>query len=182
MWKKIANETYYHLVNAGPLVLVGTKTEQQINFTPVAWISPLNDEPPLITLAIAADHFAAQALKKNPQLTINLVDKKLLPLAWKCGKVSGKEIDKLKKFSIKTCPSEVIEVPGLADSPAIIEGRIIDSREYAGVVLFIVRVLHSKVAKSLYDDYWLTDRAKIIHHVGGKYFACLGKRFVVAEK
>ncbi|MCX5782577.1 MAG: flavin reductase family protein [Elusimicrobia bacterium] len=177
MFKKISLDKFYRLINHGPCVLITSGTKEKTNIAPIAWNMPLNDEPPLVAIAIAETHYTADLIIKSGELVINIADRNLLPFIKYCGEVSGRKIDKIKKMNIKLLKGVKINTPHLEKAAGFLECRIIDKKNYDGVILFIGKVIYAAVRSDIFDDYWLSDKAKIVHHLGGSYFACLGKRF-----
>ncbi len=179
MKKEISLESYYHLINHGPCVLVTSGHGEKKNVAPIAWLTPVNDEPPLIGIAIAEGHYTAELVKETGEMVINIPDKSLLSSLKMCGKVSGRKENKFEKACFTEKAGIKVKVPHIDECPAFLECRVKDELSYDGVILFIVEVLYAAAEEELYDDYWITDKAQTVHHMGGSYFAVTGNRFKV---
>ena len=179
MFKNVPLEKFYRLINHGPCVLITSGTKDNPNLAPIAWNMPLNDEPPMVAVAIAETHYTAELINKTGEIVINVVSEDLLPAIKHCGGVSGRKEDKIKELGLKTLPGNKVYVPHLEKAAAFLECNVIEKHSYDGVVLFIGKVLYSAAQDDLFDDYWITEKAKVVHHLGGNYFACLGKRFKI---
>lgn len=179
MFKSVALEKFYRLINHGPCVLITSGTKENPNLAPIAWNMPLNDEPPLAVIAVAQTHYTAKLINKSGEFVINIAAKDLLPAIMFAGANSGQKMNKIKKLGLKTEPGIKIATPHLAKAVGYLECRVIKKIGFDGVILFVGKVRYAAVNNKLYDDYWISDKAKIVHHLGGNYFACLGKRFKI---
>jgi len=177
MFKEVSLDKFYRLINHGPCVLITSGSRSKTNIAPIAWNMPLNDEPPLIAIAIAETHYTTELIIRTGEFVINVASKDLLPAIKKCGGVSGRKTDKTKKFGLKTVAGSTVEVSHLEKAAGFLECKVVDKHFYDGVVLFIAKVQYAGVNDKLFDEYWISDKAKVVHHLGGNYFACLGKRF-----
>jgi flavin reductase (DIM6/NTAB) family NADH-FMN oxidoreductase RutF len=175
MFKKISNEGFYHLIGHGPCVIITSNFDGKINAAPIAWNMPVNDEPPMLAIAVAESHLTAELIKKSNEFVVNIPDVKLLPLIKSTGKVSGRKTDKIKNFKINTETGIEVKTPHLTNAIAFIECRVQEKRFYSGVILFIGKVIYAAAKPGLYNGIWKT-KAKTLHHLGGSSFALTGKR------
>ncbi|MCX7941122.1 MAG: flavin reductase family protein [Elusimicrobiota bacterium] len=167
---KLPLEKFYHLINHGPCCLITSGNDKIKNIAPIAWITPLNDDPPLVIVCIASSHYTAELINKYREFVINVPSIKLLDAIKQTGKTSGREIDKFNLVKLTAVDGIKVKVVHIDESIGFIESKVVDSKEYDGVILFIGRVVHCEVEESFYDKYLLTDKAKTIHHVGGNKF------------
>lgn len=168
---KILSETeFYHLINHGPCCLVTSGNKNIKNVAPIAWITPLNDDPPLVIICVATTHYTAELIKKYKEFVINIPDVKLLSAVKQTGKVSGRKVDKFKLARLTPEEGVKVDVVHIKECIGFIEAKVIDSKEYDGVILFVGKVVHCEVEESVYDKYLLTDKAKTLHHIGGDLF------------
>lgn len=181
MKKALLPEEFYHLINHGPCVLItsGSLTKNRTNIAPIAWLTPLNDVPPLVIICVATSHYTTELINETGEFVINIVSKDLLQAIKICGSISGRKIDKFKKSNLTKVESQKVNVPYIKESIGHIECKVIDKKEYNGVTLFVGKVLYCKIEKELYDSYLITEKAKTPHHVGGGYFIISSKRIKV---
>ena len=177
MFKKIPLDKYYRLINHGPCVLITSGPKTNPNIAPIAWNMPLNDEPPLAVIAVAETHYTTKLISKVGEFVINVAGKDLLPAIMYAGSKSGKKVNKIKELGLKIEPGTKVAIPHLAKAAGYIECKVIRRYAFDGVILFVGRVRYAAVQDKLFDGYWISEKAKIVHHLGGSYFACLGKRF-----
>ncbi|MFH1367806.1 MAG: flavin reductase family protein [Elusimicrobiota bacterium] len=177
MLKKLPLSEFYHLINHGPCVLITSGSAQNANVAPVAWTMPVNDDPPMLAISVAESHYTAELIGKTGEFAVNIPDKKMLAVLMSAGKVSGRKENKIRKYGISIQDGIKISTPHLEDAIGCIECRVKEKRVYEGVVVIIADVLHCAVKKGLYDSYWITPKAKTLHHLGSGYFCTPGKRF-----
>ncbi|MFC1501226.1 flavin reductase family protein [Elusimicrobiota bacterium] len=177
MFKSLELEKYYRLINHGPCVMVTTGNDEKLNVAPIAWNMPLNDEPPMLAIAIAESHYTAELIQKTGSFAVNIPDQDMLPAVMIAGKSKGRKEDKFKKANLKLEKGIKIETPHLKDAAGFIECKLKEKHVYDGVILFIAEVVYAGVKEDLFDEYWITEKAKVVHHLGNGYFASMGKRF-----
>lgn len=168
--KEIPKIKYYHLINHGPCCLVTTGNKNLKNIAPIAWITPLNDEPPLVIICVASTHYTAELIDIYKEFVINIPSVELLELIKLTGKISGRIEDKFKKFNIE-CESGIkVDVVHIKNCVGFIEAKLFDKKEYEGVNLYIGEVVYCAVKKDIYKNFLMPDKAKTLHHIGGNNF------------
>jgi flavin reductase (DIM6/NTAB) family NADH-FMN oxidoreductase RutF len=176
MKKKLKSEEFYHLINHGPCVLITSGNKEIRNIAPIAWLTPINDDPPLVGICVASSHYTSELIDKYKEFVINIPSVDLLDVVKTTGKFSGREKDKFKV--VKVTPEDGIKVSivHIKECIGFIEVKVIETKEYDGVKLYIGKVLHCEVEDSLYNKYLDTKKAKTIHHIGGeKFFVSSGE-------
>jgi flavin reductase (DIM6/NTAB) family NADH-FMN oxidoreductase RutF len=170
MKKTLPVEKYYHLINHGPCVLITSGNEKIKNVSPIAWVTPLNDDPPMVIICVAAEHYTSELIDKYKEFVINVPSIKNLELINSVGKISGKEVDKFKKFSIKYENGKIVKTVHLIDMVGYIEAKLWLRKEVNGVNLYIGKVLYCEVEKNFYNGNIIPQRAKTVHHIGANKF------------
>lgn len=177
MLKDIPLEKCYRLINHGPVVLITSGTDSKINIAPVAWTTPVNDEPALVCLPLAKSHYTTELIETHGQFVINIPDEDLLPAILHTGKASGRNENKFVSAGLTPAAGVKITTPHIEECIGYLECRVKDKKEYDGVVLFVAEVLNARANEDLFDDCWIAGKAKTVHHLGVGYFAVTGKRF-----
>ncbi|MEN3013727.1 MAG: flavin reductase family protein [Endomicrobiia bacterium] len=173
--KKIKLYEFYHLINHGPCCLITSGNKQLKNIAPVAWLTPLNDEPPLVVICVASAHYTSELIEKYKEFVINIPSVEMLDLIKFTGKISGRKEDKFKKFNILYEDGFEVDVVHLKNCVGFIEAKLFDKKEYDGVKLFVGKVVYCAVEESVYDSYLQPNKAKTIHHIGGGIFGVISK-------
>ena len=175
MFKQIPNEEFYRLINFGPCVIVTSKYKDRVNAAPIAWVMPVNDEPQLLAIAVAETHLTKKFIARTKEFVVNVVSKKALPLIKALGSVSGKKIDKFKKFKVQAEQGTKVAVPHLKECVGFIECKVKSGLLYDGVRLFIGKVVCTKVKHGLYKNGLIEQKAEVVSHIGKNVFATTGK-------
>ncbi len=173
---KIRPEKFYHLINHGPCCLVTSGDKETKNIAPIAWLTPLNDEPPLVIICVASTHYTSELINKYNEFVINVPSVELLEVIKFTGKVSGRTIDKFKACKITAVDGIKVDVVHIEECIGFIEAKVIDKKEYEGVNLYVGEVLHCEVEKAFYNNHLLPEKAKTVHHIGGNIFFVSNKK------
>ena len=83
-----------------PVVLVGAVVGGRANLLAVGWISRVNNQPPMLAMALNKRHYTNDGIREHREFSVNVPGMDLLEKADYCGLVSGKEADKSKLFNI----------------------------------------------------------------------------------
>lgn len=178
MFKNIPLEKFYRLINNGPCVLITSSIDKtNANIAPVAWTATINDEPPIVGIILSETHYTSELIIKSGEFVINIPDEKLLPAIMHTGKVSGKKENKFQATGLTPENGVKIETPHIKECIGYIECKVKNKLSYDGVILFIADVLYAQVKNDVFDEYWIPEKAKTVHHLGGAYFTLPGKRF-----
>lgn len=176
MFKTVPLDKFYRLIGSGPCVLITSGKDKKVNLAPIAWTTPINDEPPLVGISVAETHYTAELILETREFAINIPGKGLLPIVMAAGKVSGRKRDKFKLTGLTAKNSDKISAPHLDECAGYLECRVKDFHKYDGVIFFVAEVLAAKARKELFDEYWIPEKAKTVHHLGNGYFIVSGKK------
>ena len=89
------------LINCGMVIMVSCGYQDKRTITPCAWHMPVSKEPTIISIALAKKHFSSELIRKSKEFAVNVPDWKLLDKMGKCGKVSGRNVDKFNQASVE---------------------------------------------------------------------------------
>jgi flavin reductase (DIM6/NTAB) family NADH-FMN oxidoreductase RutF len=148
-----------------PVVLVGANINGKPNFEALAYVSSVEDKPPLIAIASYETHFTNIGIKENQTFSVNTPSKKIIEGTDHCGTVSGKDSDKSDVFEVFY--GELKTAPMISKAPLNLECKvvkIISLRDLTGAdkghELFIGEVLNAYA-----EDEYLTDDAPDISKI-----------------
>jgi flavin reductase (DIM6/NTAB) family NADH-FMN oxidoreductase RutF len=168
---KIEPQMYYKLINHGPCCLITSGNGNIKNVAPIAWITPLNDEPPLVIICVASTHYTAELINKYKEFVINIPSVNLIEEVKLAGKISGRKKDKFEMLKLTVEEGVKIDVVHIKECIGFIEAKLVDKKEYEGVTLFIGKVVYCEVEKDVFDgENLIPEKAKTIHHVSGNKF------------
>ncbi len=75
-------------------------------------------------MAISPERYTHASIEHSKEFTLNFPHKNIALEAWQCGKVSGRDIHKVEKYSLKTQAAKFVKAPLLTDSAAAFECKL----------------------------------------------------------
>jgi len=147
-----------------------------------SWVTPVSDEPFLVTVSVWKGSLTYQYIKETGEFTVNIPDERHVNIVFKAGSVSGRDIDKLAVLGLKTTPSSVINTPGLEDMLGFLECRVTREVDLNESTLFIAEVRAIHVREDFYTKYgWDLSKTRILLHHSGRGFTTTS-RLILAER
>lgn len=176
MFRTIPLGESYHLINHGPVVMVTSGDRRKANVAPIAWTTPLDDEPPLVGIVTARSHHTARLIKRTKSFVINVPRAGMLKALKFCGSVSGRKVDKFSRAGLALEGGKKVKTPHLKDAAGYLECKLKKLIPLPGVYLCVGRVLLAAADPSIYTHGSWTPQARTFHHLGGGNFALTGRR------
>jgi len=136
---------------------------------------PVETEPALMALTISKENHVNFLIKKSKQFCVNILEIDKLDLIKKLGSVSGKNIDKISEFGLKTKKCKKISASYLTDAAAAIECSLFKTIALGDVDIFIGKCEYCAASEKFCGSYWDAGKVKTIHHLGGGNFATICK-------
>ncbi|MDD5382686.1 MAG: flavin reductase family protein [Candidatus Margulisbacteria bacterium] len=158
----------YQLLGSGPTVLISTSLKGKYNVMPIAWTTPLDFKPPIIACCIGDHSYTFQIVKRTKEFVINIPTANLVKKVVGCGSVSGRKVDKFKKFKLTPEPASKIKAPLVKECYVNLECKVIDSSLINKYNLFIVKVVAAWMERGI-------KHPRTIHHITGKRFILGGR-------
>lgn len=106
-----------------PVVLIGANINGKPNFEALAYVSSVEDKPPLISIASYETHFTNVGIKENKTFSVNTPSKEIIEGTDYCGIVSGKEADKSNVFDVFY--GDLKTAPMISKAPLNLECKVI---------------------------------------------------------
>ena len=108
-------------------VLLTTKAGNTVNTMTIGWGKiGIEWNRPIFIAYVRETRYTKQLLEECGEFTVNIpygdVDNKILTY---CGKMSGRDTDKIQDLGLKLVDSDLVRVPGIAQLPLTLECRII---------------------------------------------------------
>jgi len=128
----------FHLLEAGPVVLVTTFDGSRPNVMALCWQTMLDFDPPLVGLVVAAGDYSQAALRKYRECVIAVPGADLIEKVVDVGSCSGRSIDKFAKFGLTPLPAEKVRAPLVGECLANIECRVVDDSLADSYEMFVV--------------------------------------------
>jgi flavin reductase (DIM6/NTAB) family NADH-FMN oxidoreductase RutF len=136
-----------------PTLLVCVRTgEKTANILTIAWGGIVNGSPPLISLAVAKNHYSTPYIRKEGNFSVNIPNSKQDVEADYCGIVSGTEDpDKAATCGFTLAPSTKIASPIIAECPMNFECKLYREIDFGSLYLFLGEVVETHVEESVLD-------------------------------
>lgn len=139
-----------------PLVVIGALKDGKPTWTLAGHVGILGHDRVLVSLASV--HYINSAIKEGRKLSINIVDRKILPQADYVGSVSGGRVDKSAVFDYEVTASQV---PVIVDSPLTLECTVEDIYPTKGFDNFICSISSTLAEESCLDEEGMIDYRKL---------------------
>ena len=165
----------YRLLGPGPVIMLATVLRGKANVMPMSWHTMVDFEPPLIGLIVSNRNHTFAALKATKECTINIPAARFAKKVVACGNVSGRKVDKFRRFGLTPVPASRVKAPLVAECFANLECRVVDARMATKYNLFIVKVVAAWIDSA-------AKRPRTLHHEGGGDFFAAGRRLRVANR
>jgi len=165
----------YGLLEPGPVVLLTTQKAGTPNVMAQSWHMMLDFEPALVACVVSNRNYSFAALRETKQCVINIPTAKLAREVVSCGNVSGRHVNKFKKFGLTPIAGEVVDVPMIAECYANLECRVVDTRMVRRYGVFVLHVVRAWVDSE-------TKWARTLHHQGKGEFMVAGRRLKLPSK
>lgn len=147
-------EKDFNLYGFYPVVpcIVLVKHKEKINGLTIAWHTALSAIPPLYAVSISPKRYSYKLIKEAKEFTVNFIpfDKSFLFGIF--GRISGKEMDKIKTFEIEIEESKKIKTPILKDSFISYECVLKDEIEAGDHFLFIGEIVGSHEKEGFFEE------------------------------
>lgn len=129
-----------------PMTVVGAEVQGKVNWLVVGHTGIIGHDRILVSMS--NKHYTNQGIKKSKKLSINLVDRTMLPKADYVGSVSGASIDKSRVFDYHTGENGT---PVIDASPLTMECNVVDIYETDGFDNFICSVVNTYADSCVLD-------------------------------
>jgi len=176
MKQEIPKSKASRLINPGGVILVSSAYKDKTNIITLAWHMPISKEPPLIGIAIAKSHFSYELIKKSQEFIVNIPSLDLLKQTIYCGSIHGDKADKFKEANLTAQKaSKLAKAPLIKECIGNIECYLRDVKDTGDHGLFIGEAIYACAQEGLFDETWKINKAKLIFHLGGKFFTSTGE-------
>ena len=174
-----------------PVVLVscGEKDHpENRNLVTVAWAGTVNSEPPMVSVSIRKSRHSHDLICETQEFVINLVDRKLAPIADWCGVRSGKKYNKFVETGLTPVRATQVKAPMIEESPVNLECKVTQVIPLGSHDLFLAEIVAVHVNGKLFHpktDAINLQKADLVVYSHGHYYALgdqLGKFGFSVEK
>jgi len=165
----------YRLLESGPVVMITTEHKGRANVMTLCWHTMMDFEPPLVGFVMSDRNLSFAALKASGECVINVPTAEMAKAAVGCGNVSGRRVDKFRRFGLTPLPAARVAPPLIGECYANLECRVVDTRLVAKYGFFVLEVLKAWVDPSVKEP-------RTLHHRGGTDFVVAGRTLRVPSR
>lgn len=165
----------YKLIEPGPVVLVSTAYKGKDNVMSMAWHTMMEFTPPLIGCVVSNRDFSFGLLKASKECVIAVPTVEMAPRVVKIGNISGKNLDKFKKFGLTKLPASAVKAPLIRDGYANLECKVVGTQLVNKYNFFILEVVKAWVNPDIKHPVFF-------HHTGSGHFITDGRTFKLPWK
>ncbi len=165
----------YRLLEPGPVVLVSSARGGKANVMTMSWHMMVEFEPPLVACVISNRNYTYDILKETGECVINIPTAELAKKVVGCGNISGRRVDKFKKFHLTPLPASQGAAPLISECYANLECKVADANMAEKYCIFILEVVEA----------WINPAKKnprTIHHCGFGEFMVAGRHIKLPSK
>jgi len=148
------------LVTSRANVNVAGKALEKEDIITLDWHTPLSIKPILYGIVVGKSRFSYKLIHESKVFAVNFMSKDNEKEVLFCGRNSGEFIDKFSRSGLTKGEAEKIDCPIIKEALAHIECEVADEIETGDHVIFIGKVLNTKLNK----------KGKRIFHTEGDNF------------
>lgn len=136
------------LLQPVPIVIIGTKYKNLVNFTTIGDVMISSISPPLITISLNNKHLGSEIIDQTKILSVNIPSKEMVSDADFCGSVSGNDENKETVFDYTILD----DVPHINSSPISLSLRVINQTMIMHRVITTCEVMETYIDDKLLNN------------------------------
>lgn len=154
------------LVVPRPIAMISTTGPAGVNVAPFSYFMPVCGQPPTIAVTIGTVREASPEpkdtwvnLEATGEFVVNVTTTALVDHIETVAREYPPDVDEAALVGWRTRPSEVVAAPSLADSPAHLECRVLETIDrgdpascFSGVHIVLAEVVSIRVSEELLAD------------------------------
>lgn len=165
----------YRLLEPGPVVLLTTVDAKRPNVMTMSWHMMIDFEPPLVGCVVSNRDYTFDVLRKTKECVINIPTVELAKQVVGCGNISGRSVDKFKKFGLTPSVASHVNAPLIDQCFASLECKVVDTKMMDKYNIFILKVVKAWIDRS-------KKYPRTIHHQGRGNFMVSGRTIKLPSK
>lgn len=125
-----------------PVTLVTVvDNEGNPNILTITYVTGVNEDPPMIAIAIGHDKYSNKLIKETKEFVVNVPTIEILSEVDYCGTYSGRDVDKFEHTKLTPVNSDKVRPPLIKECPINIECKVVKIIALPSHDLFIGEVL-----------------------------------------
>ena len=168
------------IIEPGCVLLVTSGSTDKANVMTFSWQSPLHSgEPCIIMLAINPNRYTYELIKSNNQFVLNVPGEEIADKVHGAGTVSGRQVDKFKKYGFTPVPAVIVSPPLIDECAAHLECNLTKVIDLDHHHLLIGNAVHASADERYFDGCWDPERFHTLHYLGGKRYGVMDRMLEV---
>jgi flavin reductase (DIM6/NTAB) family NADH-FMN oxidoreductase RutF len=168
----VALKKSWRMFNHGPVTLVSASAGGVDNVMAAAWVTPLDFDPPKLTVVLASDTYTRALAERSGELMLQVPTVSMLSVIEGVGACSGRDVDKWTKFAIEREREDGVAAPLVAGCVGWMAAKIIDEPRLATEYdLFICQGFAAWADDRAFSEGRLRDdvppELRTVHHIAG---------------
>ncbi|MCK8060004.1 MULTISPECIES: flavin reductase family protein [unclassified Fusibacter] len=143
------NVKAYPLLHAVPIVVVGSKSDDRMDFTTVGDVAVISLIPAMMMISLHQDHYITELINESGKYSINVPTPELLDEVDACGMKSGRAFDKSQLFTTTVDEDGYIAIE---EAPVTLYCEVFEKVQVEHRVLFLARVVKSFIEEDYVID------------------------------
>lgn len=139
------------------------------NIMTAAWWMLAGYNPLRYLLSVGHKTYTYEIIEENGEFVMAAPTQDMIDALTLCGKVSGREIDKIEHLGLETLPGNNIDVPILKNAVGNIECSVMESFEFKNCTYYFGRVEKAYVASGMLDGRILSAAADPLAYMGSDW-------------
>ncbi len=139
--------------------------EGKPNIITLGWAMKTSGTPPMVAISIAPARYSHNLIDKIGEFVLAIPTKEIVDKVHKCGRTSGRDLNKFETFGLTPLPSKKVKPPLIKECVANLECRVVGKITTGDHTLFVGEV----VAAHVNEDYFKEnekcldlDKAKVL--------------------
>lgn len=116
---------------------------EKTNVITLGWFMRTSIEPPMFAISVGISRFSYELLSDNRKFVLAFPSKKMVEQTIQCGTQSGRDLNKIEKFNLKTKSGKLSSVPILSQAVANFECKTVSQIRSGDHTIFIGEVKYS---------------------------------------
>lgn len=135
---KISSQAFLYPM---PMTIVSAVVEGKVNHMPVAWVTRVNHQPPLLGVAMGRHHHTNRGIHSTGEFGVSIPAASMLEAVDHAGLVSGAKADKSGMFGVFY--GQLTQAPLIAECPVAIACRLVQTVEFPTNELFVGEIVEA---------------------------------------
>ncbi|MBC8383747.1 MAG: flavin reductase family protein [Candidatus Cloacimonetes bacterium] len=113
------------------------------NIITLGWFMRTSIKPPMFAISVGSTRYSHEILSANRNFVLAIPSVNMAEQTMQCGLQSGRDVDKIKEFNIKTNRGKLTQIPILAEAVANFECKTITQVRSGDHTIFVGEVKYS---------------------------------------